>query len=178
MNIIKHLQKNTNYEQLGLQALHIKFNAMVIDCTKGETDITKILFIEKGQFSFEEALAILIVKQKMIDEEWNDISNYSEKDIHFWITQLEKEYAYSTYNKNIGDNDFVNDFFIKRLEREEEIKSIKFNNGKISFETFQKINPLTNNFIQISKSDFKRLAVEYYVETDLHFVLFHWYTIA
>jgi hypothetical protein len=178
MNIIKYLQKNINYEQHSLQVLVTNINVLDVDCSKGETDCIKILFVEKGTNSFEAAIAILIMKQKMLSEEWNNIANYTEKDIQFWITLLEKEYAYSTYNKNIIEKDFTNDFFIKRLEIQQEIQSLNFNDTEISFETFQKINPINNKFIQISKSDFKRLAIEYYVETDLHFVLFHWYTTA
>jgi hypothetical protein len=178
MNIINHLRRNINYENDSAEVLRIDFSAIDIDYSKGETDSVSILFIEKEEYSFEEAITLLIMKQKMLKEEWNDIENYTKEDIQFWITLLEKEYEDSVYNENVLVEEFTNDFFIKRLESEEEIQSVNFNDTEISFETFQKINPLTNNFIQISQSDFKRLAIEYYVETDLHFVLFHWCTTA
>jgi hypothetical protein len=178
MNIIKYLQQNENYTNLCLQALHIKFTVIDIDCSHGETDRIKIIFIKKESFSFEEAIAILIMKQKMLDEEWNDVENYTKEDIQFWITLLEKEYEHSTYNEDVLLEKFKNDYFVKRLVNGTDFKSILYDGLEISYVDFQKINPLNSTILKVESSIFKGLEIEYYIETESHFVLFNWYTTA
>jgi hypothetical protein len=178
MNIIKYLQQNENYTNLCLQALHIEFNVIDIDCSNGETDSIKILFIEKGTNSFEAAIAILIMKQKLLGEEWNDVENYTKEDIQFWITLLEKEYEHSTYNEDVLEEKFKNDYFVKRQVNGTDFKSILYDGLEISYVDFQKINPLNSTILKVESSIFEWLEIEYYIETESHFVLFNWYTTA
>ena len=101
----------------------INFEMIQIDCSKGETDSTSILYIQKNNFSFNEASVILTIKQKMLNEEWNDIGTYTKQDIQFWITVLEKEYKHSTYNENVTGKEFLNDHFMHRLQFEADMLS-------------------------------------------------------
>jgi hypothetical protein len=158
--------------------LQLNFEMIHIDCSKGETDSTSILYIPKNNFSFNEALAILTIKQKMLKEEWNNIKAYTKENVQFWITLLQKEYNHSTYYENVTDDEFLNDHFIHRLQFEEGIKSIYKNGSQISYAKFKEIIPCKDAYVKIAKSIFKRLEAEYYIETDEHFVLFNWYTTA
>jgi hypothetical protein len=178
MNIIQHLQQDKNYINQALKALQLNFESIHIDCSKGETDITSILYIPKNDFTFNEALAILTIKQKMLKEEWNNIEAYTKEDEQFWITLLQKEYNHSTYCENLTDDEFLSDHFMHRLQFEAGINSIYKNDIQISYGKFKEITPCKNAYVKIAKSSFKRLEAEYYLETDEHFVLFNWYTTA
>lgn len=178
MNIIQHLLEDKNYINQAFNALQPHFESIHIDCSKGERDSTSILYIPKNNFSFNEALAILTIKQKMLKEEWNNIEAYTKEDVKFWTTLLAKEYELSTYYENVTDDEFLNDHFMHRLQFETGIKSIYKDGNQISYEKFNEIILCKNDYLKITKSSYKRLAVEYYLETDKHFVLFNWYTTA
>jgi hypothetical protein len=166
MNIIQHLQQDKNYINQALQGLQLHFESIHIDCSKGETDSTSILYIQKNDFSFNEALAILTIKQKMLKEEWNNIEAYNKEDVKFWMTLIEKEYEDSTYYENVTHDEFLNDYFIHRLQFDAGINSIYKNDIQISYKKFKEITPCNDVFVKIAKSSFKRLEAEYYLETD------------
>lgn len=178
MNIIQNLQSDKNYLAKAIKVLQLNFETISIDCSKGETDNTLLIFIRKDNLSFNEAFNILTIKKKMLLEEWDDIDIYDKVDIKLWAQMLLKEYANSTYYENVTSDEFLNDHFIHRLQFEDGINSILNNNIQITFEQFKEINPCEKNFIKISKSSYKNLDAEYYIETDEYFVLFNWYTTA
>jgi hypothetical protein len=178
MNIIQHLQLDKNYAVHAAKALQVTAETIDIDYTKGETDNTLILFIEKNNLSFTEAMSILTMKQKMLHEEWDDLELYNNDDIKHWASLLVKEYGKSTYYENVTDDEFLNDHFVHRLRFETGIVSIFYNDSPISYKTFQEIIPCKNNYIKIAKSGYTRLEAEYYIETELHYILFNWYATA
>jgi hypothetical protein len=178
MNVIESLQSGNNYIMQASKALEIDVETIDIDCSHGETDRCLILFFVKNNFTFNEAFAILTMKQKMLSEEWEDLDLYNEADVTLWSQILAKEYASSTYSEKVTDDEFLNDHLIHRLQLENSIQSIFYNDKQISFINFQKINPIKTNLIRIAKSMYKRLETEYYIETEIHFVLFNWYTTA
>jgi hypothetical protein len=178
MNIIQHLQKNKHYLTQASKALQLNFEMIQIDCSKGETDNTLLLYIPKNDFTFNEALAILTVKKKMVNEEWNDTASYTKEDVHFWTTLLAKEYELSTYYENVTEDEFLNGHFMHRLQFEEGIKSIYKTGSQISYAKFKEITPCKNYYVKITKSSYKRLEAEYYLETDESYVLFNWNTTA
>lgn len=69
MNIIQHLQEDKNYLAQAIKALQLNFETISIDCSKGETDNTLLIFIAKDNISFNEAFNILTIKKKMLLEE-------------------------------------------------------------------------------------------------------------
>jgi hypothetical protein len=178
MNIIEYLQKDKYYVNNASKALRINFERINIDCSHGETDRTLILFIKKDNYTFDEAFGILTMKQKMLAEEWEDLELYTAEDVEFWGQMLLKEYGNSTYHTNVTSADFMNNHFNHLLKFEDGINSIFYNDTKISFTEFIKTNPFNVPFVNAAKSIFTRLEVEYYIETEVHFVLFNWYTTA
>jgi hypothetical protein len=178
MNIIQYLQQNKNYLAHAQKALTIDFDTIDIDCSKGETDNTLFIFIEKNNMSFDEAMSILTMKQKMLNEEWDDLELYNKDDIALWASMLAKEYGNAIYYENISEDEFLNDHFMHRLQLDAGIQSIYFNDKQINFKSFQEIIPCKKTYLKIAKSSYTRLEIEYYLETDMHFVLMNWYTTA
>ncbi len=178
MNIIQHLQQNKSYLTIAHKALQIKFETIDIDYNKGETDNTLILYIDKNNYSFEEAMAILTMKQKMLQEEWEDLELYDKDDIATWANMLQKEYSRSTYFENVTDDEFSNNHFMHRLQFADGINSIYCNDIQISHAEFLLKTPCKKEYLKISKSSYTNLEAEYYLETQTHFVLFNWYTTA
>jgi hypothetical protein len=178
MNIIQHLQQDKNYVKQASKALHINFETIDIDCSHGETDKSLILFIKKDNYTFDEAFAILTMKQKMLAEEWEDLELYDAEDVKFWGQMLVKEYGTSTYHANVTKDDFMNNHFNHLLKFEDGVNSIFYNDIQISFAEFIKNNPFNVDFVNVAKSIYTRLEVEYYIETEAYFVLFNWYTTA
>ncbi len=174
--IIEQLQADKNYLNYCNQALSTPFNTIDIDCSKGEMDRICIIYLPKSKYSFIEAMSMLTLKQKMLNEEWEDIELYDAKDVALWTTILAKEYKASTYKQNIDAQDFLNDDLVKRLQIEDKQYEIFANDKQINFVALDKINPCKTDFIKISKSDYSRLEVEYYIETQNNYVLFNWYT--
>jgi hypothetical protein len=178
MNIIKHLQQDKNYVLHASKALLFNFETIDIDCSHGETDRTLLLYIPKNNFSFDEAFAILTMKQKMLSEEWEELDLYDTEDVKMWAQLLAKEYASSTYFENVTIDEFLNDHFVHRLQITDGIIAVFKNDKQMPLIELQKNLPWKNNIIKIAKSTYTRLEVEYYVETDAHFVLVNWYTTA
>jgi hypothetical protein len=180
MTIIETL--NTDYDQYikhcfdGLKASVSIFD---IDNSKGETDLTRILFMDKMQFTKPKAMAILIMRLMMYSEEWTDYEIYTKEDVIRWVKFLEINYQNSIYHPAVSYDEFINDHFVYRLQFENEIqKNILLNSKPIEFQEFQTIFPTENNILSISSSGFKKLEQEYYLETGSHFMLFNWYTTA
>ncbi len=177
MTIIETLkQENTQYLKHCLDVLTIKTNVFTLDFSQGETDIARLLFIEKKHFIQPHALAVLTMRLLMFDEEWNDFKNYTPEDIKRWIGFLTKQYEASVYQPNIDSAIFKNNFFAQRLTTE---KGIQHNAKIIDFADFNRLNPLLHEpIINVSKTEFSGLKEEFYIETSHHFVLFNWFTTA
>ncbi len=180
MTIIDSISKD--YEQYlshCLDVLTIKTDIIDIDYSKGETDCTRLIFIEKNDLTSFHTLAILTIRLMMYSEEWNDLKNYKKEDFERWIPILKKQYDNCMYFPNIAIEDFENDFFVARLSASKEIKSMKYNDESIDFQRFKQINPLVHeDILSVSKTRFSGLMEEFYVQTSHHFVLFNWFTTA
>jgi hypothetical protein len=178
MNIIQHLQQDKNYISIAIKALQLDIETIDIDCSQGETDRTLILFIVKNNYSFDEAFAMLTLKQKMLNEEWEDLELYDADDVKLWSQMLVKEYGNNMYDTNVSEDEFLKDHIMYKLKFADGIQSIFYNDKQIDFETLQNIFPCKSGFVQIAKTSFERLEAEYYIETDKHYVLCNWYTTA
>jgi hypothetical protein len=182
MDIIKLLCMN-NYNQYSNDCFHgleIPINILDIDYSKGETDLVRILFVEKKHLTKYHAISILTMRLLMYEEGWNKYEFYTIKDVEYWIEILEKKYSKSNFL--ISNFDLKQDsgyYFIQRLEDNDAINSILFNTEIIEFNDFFMINPLfSEKIIRANTSKFEGLETEYYIETENHFVLFNWYTTA
>ena len=180
MTVIQKLNKQyERYIAYCMAAMTTKINIIDIDCSKGETDRTRIFYFEKNDCSFDKAIAILTLRLKMYKEQWNDLNKYTEKNIILWTFMLEKEYEKSQYFSRVGMKLFKENFYLNRLKNEQQLKSIQLNSNSINFEQFEAINPIPKkNLTRISYSKFKRAEEEFYFETETHYVLFNWYTTA
>jgi hypothetical protein len=178
MNIIEHLQKDSNYINFASKALQTEAFTIDIDCSKSETDNTLILYIKKDGYTFNEAMCLLTMKQKMLQEEWEDLDLYNADDIKLWAKMLAKIYSNSTYFENISDTEFLNDHFMNRLQVADNITAIFYNNEHITHKKFLEITPCKSQYLKICKSTYKHLEAEYYLETEQYFVLFNWFTTA
>jgi hypothetical protein len=180
MSIINTLNKAPKtYKKHCLTALNTTIQSIHLDYSRGETDWTTLLFFEKNKVSFKAALAILTLRLKMYSEEWGDFEHYTPEDIERWIGFLQLDYADSIFIEKVEKEVFENDFFVKRLHQQDSLKNIKMNDKTIDFASFKSNNPLFLEKInRVAQSKFEGLHTEYYVETERHFVLFHWFTTA
>jgi hypothetical protein len=180
MNIIETLnQHHDQYIKHCFDGLKASVSIFDIDNSKGEMDLTRILFVDKMQCSKQQAVAILTMRLMMYKEEWVDYQAYTKEDIIRWVGFLERDYENSTYHPAVSYDEFINDHFVYRLQFEDEIQKVILLDSKpIDFQEFQTIFPLENDILSISSSGFKRLEQEYYLETASHFMLFNWYTTA
>ncbi len=180
MNVIALLSKNyDSYVKKCLDVLEIPVNIIQVDYTKGETDFVHLLSIEKKGFTTSHAIAILTMRLLLWQEEWNDFHTYEKEDIERWIGFLKKQYENCEYVENVEIKEFKNNFFLSRLKKENEIKTIKRNAKTIDFQDFKQQNQLFfEKIIHVSKTNFNRLEEEFYIETTHHFVLFNWFTTA
>lgn len=180
MTIIDSL--SSNYDEYLKQCLDIlttKIGILDLDFSKGETDFTRLLFIEKRDLTTYHAIAILTMRLMMHEEEWNDLTRYTKEDIERWATFLMKQYDNSMYFPNVEIDDFQSHFFVQRLTTKKGLKSVEHNGQVIDFLTFKRTNPLFHEQIKrVSKTQFTSLREEFYIETSHHFVLFHWFTTA
>jgi hypothetical protein len=65
------------------------------------------------------------------------------------------------------------------MEDSRDIKNILYNGKKISFRKYTSHNPLLSDKIyHIERTQSERLETQYFIETELHFALFNWYTTA
>jgi hypothetical protein len=178
MNIIEQLQKDSNYIKFASKALQTEAFTIDIDCSKSENDNTLILYIKKDGYTFNEAMCLLTMKQKMLQEEWEDLDLYDTDDIKLWAKLLAKTYSNTTYYENVTADEFLNDHFMNRLQVAEGINAIFYNNEQISYKKFLEITPCKKSYLNICKSSYTHLEAEYYLETEQHFVLFNWFTTA
>jgi hypothetical protein len=176
MNIVETLKHNGVSFHKGLS---VKPDIYELDNSKGETDFTRILLVEKQRFDIFQAIAVLIMRLQMHREDRTDFTAYTKEDIACRITFLERGYKNSTYLQNVDLQQDADYYWIERLNRKADVKAIYLNSEKIDFNTFHKICPVfTDRIINVSKSTFERLEVEFYIETERYFVLFNWYTTA
>jgi hypothetical protein len=180
MSIITTLQKNKNrYLDHCLEGLQLNMDAIRIDYSKGETDNVTLLTIAKNSLSKHQAISILTFRLMLYIEEWNDLANYKAEDINRWSKRIKLQYKNTIYNYDIDLTKDSGYYFIERLEKEHEIKSIKHNNKTIDYKIFQNINPLLREpILQSSKTQFNHLETEFYIETENQFILFNWFTTA
>jgi hypothetical protein len=177
MHLFQHLNKTL--EKHALSALDTIVHTVHLDYSRGETDWTIVLFFEKNKVSFEAALAILPLRMKMYAEEWGDFAHYNHEDIVRWLGFLEADYEDSIFIENIEKEVFEANFFVKRMQLPDNLKNLTLNAEIIDFDTFKAQNPLFSEKIKhVAQSKFEGLRTEYYVETERHFVLFHWFTTA
>jgi hypothetical protein len=176
MNIITKLkQENEHYLFDFAAALTHKVNILRLDHSRGETDWTRILFLDKKNLNFNQAMSILLLRLMMYEEEWTDFEAYNLTDIERWIGFLETQYSANKFVENTKSTLF----FVERAKQENETKSFEFNAQIIDYQHFIQLNPLQNApILSISNSIFQSLREEYYIETAEHFVLFSWYTTA
>jgi hypothetical protein len=180
MSIIDALKQNYDeYLHQCLDVLTTKTDIIHLDFSKGETDFTRLLFIEKQSLTTNQAIAILTMRLMLFEEEWNDLKHYTKADIGRWIGFLEKQYAGSLYVSDVEIDDFKYHDFMVRLTTKKGLKSVEHNGQVVDFLTFKRINPLFHEQIKaVSKTKFNGLKEEFYVETSHHFVLFNWFTTA
>jgi hypothetical protein len=179
MNIIESL--NTDYDQYikhCLDSLKTPVSIIELDNSKGETDLSYLLFTEKSNKTKYEAIAILTMRLLLYKEEINNFSELKKSNIEQFSKQLFTNYENSMYFPNIEIEEFANDFLIKRVEKEANNKSIKINEEALIFSEFKKIFSFKKNILKISKTNFQRLETEYYIETKTDFILFNWFTTA
>jgi hypothetical protein len=149
-------------------------NVFCLDHSHGETTLSTILFIKKESLSFKEAFSILTIRLLMYKEEWNNFSDFTRDDMIRISTWLEAKYSNTQFVLNFTIPNDIDPRFT-----EKEIVSILFNNEVITFDYFERTNPLlTEKNIKWSISMFKSIQDECYIETENHFVLFNWYTTA
>jgi hypothetical protein len=180
MSIIDALKQNYDeYLHQCLDVLTTKIDILHLDFSKGETDFTRLLFIEKRGLTMAHAIEILTMRLMLFQEEWNDFKSYSKADMERWIGFLEKQYASSLYVSDVEIDDFKYHDFMVRLTTKKGLKSVEHNGQLIDFLTFKRANPLFHEqIISVSKTQFEGLREEFYVETSHHFVLFNWFTTA
>jgi hypothetical protein len=180
MTIIDSLTKDYDqYLNQCLDVLTTKIDIIDLDFTKGETDFTRLLFIEKKDLTKYHAVAILTMRLLLFEEEWNDLKRYTKEDMERWMGILEKQYEGSTYFPDIDVNEFKSHFFVERLTSKKGLKSVEHNDQIIDFLTFKRTNPLFHEQImRVSKTQFSGLKEAFYIETSHHFVLFNWFTTA
>jgi hypothetical protein len=180
MTIIDSFKQNYDqYLDHCLDVLTTKIDILNLDFSHGETDLTRLLFIEKKELTKPHAMAILTMRLMLFEEEWNDLKAYSKADFERWIPLLDKQYEGCMYFPNRDTVDFKNEYFVQRLTTKKGLKSVAFNGQTIDFLTFKRTNPLFHEQImRVSKTKFNRLEEEFYIETSHHFALFNWYTTA
>jgi hypothetical protein len=180
MTIIDKLKQNYDqYLNQCLDILTIKMDIIDLDYSNGETDCTRLLFIEKKDLTKYHAVAILTMRLMMYDEEWNALSRYKKVDFERWIPLLAKQYEGCLYEPNVEMDDYKKDYFVERLPKSIGLKSVKHNGKTIDFLAFKRTNPLFHEkAIAVSKTLIDGLETEFYIETSHHFVLFNWYTTA
>jgi hypothetical protein len=180
MTIINSLANNYDqYLNQCLDVLTTKIDIIDLDFTKGETDFTRLLFVEKKDLTKYHAVAILTMRLLLFEEEWNDLKRYTKEDIERWMGILEKQYEGSVYFPDIDVNEFKSHFFVERLTSKKGLKSVEHNGQIIDFLTFKRANPLFHEQImRVSKTQFSGLKEAFYIETSHHFVLFNWFTTA
>jgi hypothetical protein len=180
MTIIDSLSKNYDqYLNHCLDVLTTKIDIIDLDYSKGETDVARLLFIEKKDLTKYHAVAILTMRLMMYEEEWNDFTRYKKEDFERWIPFLEKQYEGCMYFPSVEINDFKKDFLVERLPHRKGLKSVKHNAQLLNFLKYKSLNPLFHErTVAVSKTKFERLQEEFYVETSHHFVLLNWYTTA
>jgi hypothetical protein len=162
-----------------LDVLTTKIDILDLDYSNGETDCTRLLFIEKKDLNFNHAIAILTMRLMMYEEEWNDLKSYKKEDFERWIPLLEKQYEGCLFEPNVEISDFKKDFFVERLTQKKGLKGIKHNALPLNFLKYKGLNPLFHErILSVSKTKFARLQEEFYIETSHHFVIFNWYTTA
>ena len=179
-HIIDILTEDYNsYLSASIEGLNMNIEVCYIDFTRGETDISTLLYLKKKELTWNEALIILVQRRLMVWEEWLDFSNYNSDDLIRWTGFLKTDYINSIYCDDISlKNDVDKEFFFDRLNPDR-ICSIERNNKKIDFSEFKQSTPLLNEtIIKISESKFDRLAAEFYIETDNHYLLYYWFTTA
>ena len=177
MSIIEFLEKDKNhYLKTCFKGLKLNVNIAFIDHARGETSSSFLFYLEKNTLNFEDAIAILTMRLMMYQEEWNDLESYNQEDVERWIGFLKRNYKNSEYNKEKFVFEYENE---DRLTGKTYTKSIILDKKSINLQAFESINPLKNEkIIQSTCSNFLSLTDEYYVETEKHYVLFHWYTTA
>jgi hypothetical protein len=180
MTIIDHLQKQkAAYFGQILTVFKHEIHVFELDCSRGESDFTRILWVKKKDLRKNQAIAILTIWRKIFDESWQQYSDAKMEDFERWVSFLAQEYAGSTFVKKVDFETDADYFFVERTRDENAIKSIKYNAQIVDYQDFKSKNPLfLENIKSVSKSKFDRLKTEFYVETEQHFVLFHWFTTA
>jgi hypothetical protein len=180
MTIINSLLKN--YEQYlnnCLDVLTIKTDILHLDYSNGETDITRLVCVEKKDLTAYHAIAILTMRLMMYEEEWIDFKQYTKEDFERWIPLLEKQYEGSLYVSKVEIDAFRKNFYVERLTQKKGLKMVKYNAQPLNFLKYKSVNPLFHEkILSVSKTNFGRLQEEFYVETSHHFVLFNWFTTA
>jgi hypothetical protein len=180
-NIITKLkQENTNYLLDFAAVLTTNVDVFFLDYTRGETDFTHLLCLKKSDdLTFNKAMSILLMRLKMYNEEWTDFANYTTDDIERWVVFLEVELDNTEHIGEVSFEAYQNDYMVERIEDSRDIKSILYNDKKISFKKYADLNPLFSDSIyHIERTQSERLETQYFIETELHFVLFNWYTTA
>jgi hypothetical protein len=181
MNIITKLkQENTDYLLDFAAALTSKVDVFFLDFTRGETDFTHLLCLEKSDdLTFDKAVSILLMRLKMYNEEWTDFADYTTDDIERWVGFLETEFTNTEHVSEVSFEAYQNDYMVKRMEDSRDLKSILYNGKKISFRKYIGLNRLLlDKIYHIERTQSERLETQYFIETELHFALFNWYTTA
>lgn len=149
-----------------------------LNYSKGETDITTLLFTKKDGLTFAEAIPLLVMRFKMYCEEWNDLTTYTKADIELWTSFIKDEYEQSTFIMDASIDEFKENYFVHRIFENDKQCKIASNRIELDFENFQKLNPLKDEIINVAKITFNRLETIFFVETKLHYIFFNWYTTA
>lgn len=179
MNIIQVLKNALpQYKKICFDALKTPMNVIEMNYSGAETDLTTLLFIKKENLTPNEAWAILTLRLFMHSEEWNDYETYTAEDVLNWVELLVAHYNKSTFEPYNDTAIHTENYFIDRLKFPEKTNVLRFNGKKISPDTFDKIDPLTDALHIIARTKFNNLEAEFYIETDKYFLLLNWFTTA
>lgn len=178
-SLIELLRETPSFLEISVNGLKKAMSNYLVDYTQGETDRSAIFVLPKEDLSWNEAFIILLQRQLMVEEMWLDLEEYNEEDLARWTDLLLSNYMNSPYETGILlDSDEDNAFFMKRLDSDIP-RQIRYNDNPMSHEDFRQTCPLfTEQLLRVSKSKFNRLEVEYYIETENHYLLYNWYTTA
>jgi hypothetical protein len=149
-----------------------------VDFTKGETDSSMLLVLDKKNLTRNDAFSILIMRHLMISEEWLSFKDYNIDDMSRWIGLLRTKYINTEFVESINIHDDSDNFVFKRLFSND-IVSITKNVKSIStLEFIDWFNGQTKTQTKFMKSKFNGLEVEYYFENKNYYFMLNWYTTA
>lgn len=169
----------SSFHEISLTGLKKEIGMYHIDFSRGETDSSRLFVLPRGDLSRNDAFIVLIQRLFLVMEDLTDYEQYDSEDLARWTEVILNHYASTEYLEEIHpDSDEDNAFFLERLNSNNE-QIITYNNRSITHQVFKHTCPLfTESLLSVSKSKFKRLESEFYIETENYYLLYNWYTTA